>query len=65
MNRIEAETRGQPWLVHMVCCGYDDGWWFATTWKAADEFRESYCAAANHVRTAIVLKAALSPKETA
>ena len=44
------------WLIELVCCGQDDGFWLADTWEDADEFRESYCdpGDSSHVRSAII-----------
>lgn len=57
--RLQGATdRGVgPWLLQLVCCGYDDGTERFATWEEADEFRESYCSLPGHQRSAILREA--------
>lgn len=40
--------------VRLICCGRDDGYWDASTWEEAEEFRLHYVKAGRHDRSAIV-----------
>jgi hypothetical protein len=57
---VSGETGQKPWLLHLVCCGRDDGTWPCATWEEADEIRQSYVAAEGHERSAIITEATTS-----
>lgn len=42
------------WSVRLTCCGCDYGRQGELTWTQADEFRESFIAAPDHDRSAII-----------
>lgn len=53
---LPLETaRPGGWILHLTCCGYDDGTWSMPTWEEADKFREDYLNAAGHKRSAIIV----------
>jgi len=35
-----AKIRPGGWILHLTCCGRDDGTWSMPTWEEADKFRE-------------------------
>ena len=37
-----AKIRPGGWILHLTCCGRDDGTWSMPTWEEADKFREDY-----------------------
>lgn len=55
-EQVPATARERPWLLHLICCGRDDGMWPCATWDEADEIRRSYVEAEGHERTAIITR---------
>lgn len=41
-------------IVRLTCCGRDGGFYGPVAWQKADDFRESYLAAGDHDRSAII-----------
>jgi len=50
-----AKIRPGGWILHLTCCGRDDGTWSMPTWEEADKFREDYLNAGGHKRSAIIV----------
>ena len=46
-----------PWVLRLVCCGYDDGIERYATWDEADMFRQTYVTGpGGHDRAAILTR---------
>lgn len=54
---VPCETcGGRIWRLHTVCCGFDDGYTFRSTWQEVEDIRASYVKTlyGHHDRTAII-----------
>lgn len=49
-------------ILQLTCCGRDAGTVGRATWQEADDLRESYVAAPDHDRSAIII-AGYTPEE--
>ena len=45
-ERPIATPPNLPWRIRLICCGHDDGAWYALTWEQAEKFRDSYTSGA-------------------
>jgi len=48
------ETRYEPWVLELICCGHSDGFEYFQTFTEADRFRYDYLDAKGHDRQAIL-----------
>jgi hypothetical protein len=61
LPRSTTISMGEPmFVVELICCGRDDGYFGPVGWTDADAFRESYCSGpgtepGNHERVGIIV----------
>ena len=50
-----AMPEHRKWLLHLICCGRDDGTWPCASWEEADAIRTSYIdPSTGHDRSAVI-----------
>lgn len=55
MAAVPAMPEHRKWLVHLICCGRDDGTWPCASWEEADALRTSYIdPSTGHDRSAVI-----------